>query len=88
MYACAQSLQMHFPFNRDLPSPLSGLWSYNLREKDLYEINCLLKTILYVGSLAGRRRSVGVKATSDPSSAELHPRQRAIDGSHQRAAIL
>ena len=30
---------MHVPFNRDLPSPLSGLWSYNLGEKkDLYEI--------------------------------------------------
>ena len=81
---------MHVPFNRDLPSPLSGLWSYNLREKkDLYKIiKLLVKNIQYVNPLAGRRRSVGVKATSDPSSAELHPRQRAVDGSHQRAAIL
>ena len=41
-----------------------------------------------IGPLAGRRRSVGVNATSDPSFAELHPRQRAADDIYYRAALL
>ena len=70
---------MHVPFTRDLPSPLVDCGVIINAKEDL--IIFLLNNTLYVGSLASRRRAVSVIHTSDQAFAELHPCQRAVDGS-------
>ena len=44
---------MHVPFNRDLPSPLSGLCSYNLREKRSIWNKLLVKEHIVCRSVSG-----------------------------------
>ena len=73
---------MHVPFNRDQPIPLVDCGVIINAKEDLYEIN-FCQIMQFVGSLASRRQTISVNANmGDQVFADLHPCQRAVDGSY------